>query len=1276
MENINEDEPNIYPNTKSNKFYIYSSNEDSEQTSNEISYPRGQRRIYHPIKENEAKKRTSKFRYNISLNKKGEYQDNNMDSDNEDSEISDNQKIFTTITPNFKRDNDKENYNNVNEVNNNENKSNYNNKRKPQNTVVYKKLRTPDKKYTYYKKKKKRENADDNTESISYYTESNNQNNNSNIYDSLNEDNRNLKPEDYRKKINKLIKYGLKFELNNENNNYIDLLTMSDIKTLEDKINMEKLSKSKISQKNQITQPENNNVYIRKTYNKGPINLNINEKKESLVNNKSRNNMNNMAKTINGNLENKSYDCITFKKKIGINKKRKKKQNDKTNSSDKYYNDLKKAKRKSKRTPIKKENDIGGKITLRPKLFFNKKYIDAIILIQNWWRKNHVNFINKIIRLQRAIKNFLNKLSKRIIYQKKTTLKKIYKNKKDELGDEDIVKYIPKDICHIDKIRIRHKKEKQTDNEGKLPNNRLRNKNRKNINNIRTIKNQNINNKDNLAKSKIISVGKKQNNDKHKLSVSPLNKILISPDQVRYETERYTFMKRCYFRNREEDKEENKLNRLYTTEFMRKINLKIKGKWLTPDKINKNVNPLLQIDNLNEEGNIEFLSGKKNKYKQNNKNIENIENKGDNNTLKKLEKTTNDRINPYNEKKEPEERKNKDIIGNLDNLVHSVNITDEIITKCKMEEIIVYDNKNKNSSNLDESNIKNEETEKEETEKIEKVEENKKDNEENEYEKHIDKIILLQKNIKIFLDKLKPKIIKYKKTILAPEKKEEKVPEIQEKEEKDIYIKKKTFKKIQIFKNIHNIQKLIKNEKNNSETNEFSNINNEQNNINENNKNRDSSVGNLSMKDLKVDEDIENQNNNKTNNNINNEININEKKNLDMKYINKIPNKSYNINTTKLNNQEIHYINKPPCKAYNISSNLNKNLENNGFEYINKKTNKAFNMDQIKNDNKKNIQESINSGNNIEKIRNSCPIKEVKQINYKKYKRDFVENLLKNNVTNINQLKEMGKKNKYFIFDYMVKMFVQKVQKINKQFVFSVIKGEGFIKHKIVYFDVLKTYLNNKNLYINDNNDVSKLLKDTLESYSNIYDESQGKLIPYIKESDDEKLINTQLFRRDENCNNLISFISKYLKLEKNMTAFSEDLIKYHLMKQPIRNFNIFGITRYIENNVFKPLLYSKGSKVGLGDAKDKNLNLDYIYNNDEDIKENDEYYECNIELNNSENDIKNKKYMRKTLNYQNGNDISMTRHVMNLSSCDINNNSNDNLPNVNDSLAKKNVDK
>ena len=144
-----------------------------------------------------------------------------------------------------------------------------------------------------------------------------------------------------------------------------------------------------------------------------------------------------------------------------------------------------------------------------------------------------------------------------------------------------------------------------------------------NNNNIRTIRNGNNNKKENLdnklndknqrqnkpAGNKIIQLGKKHHYTRSKLALSPLNKIFISPDTVRYDTDRYTFLKKCYFRNREEDKVQNEINKASTTEFMRKIDFKLKGIYLTPDKRhNPIVNPLLQIDNLGNEANIQLLS--------------------------------------------------------------------------------------------------------------------------------------------------------------------------------------------------------------------------------------------------------------------------------------------------------------------------------------------------------------------------------------------------------------------------------------------------------------------------------------------------------------------------------------------------------------------------------------------------------------------------------------------------------------------------------------------
>ena len=103
-------------------------------------------------------------------------------------------------------------------------------------------------------------------------------------------------------------------------------------------------------------------------------------------------------------------------------------------------------------------------------------------------------------------------------------------------------------------------------------------------------------------------------------------------------------------------------------------------------------------------------------------------------------------------------------------------------------------------------------------------------------------------------------------------------------------------------------------------------------------------------------------------------------------------------------------------------------------------------------------------------------------------------------------------------------MLVQKIQKVNKQYTFLRIKGEGFSKFVNIYFNIIKVYLNNKNLYINDKDEVSILLKEILPFYSNFYE--KYKFIPYINSNDEEKLINTELFRKGNNYKGFISFIS------------------------------------------------------------------------------------------------------------------------------------------------------
>ena len=1478
MEQNPEKNNPIDPNLKLKDLYKYIQDRESNQIIQDISNPKRKKIMNQYNQNRKIKNAETKSRYNNSLDRKIVYlNNNNMDSDNDYSENIENKNIFTRIKPNLNNEYDT--------------KTNYNYKRSLKNrNAIYKRSRTPDRKYTFYKKKKKRDSTD-NTYSISYFTESNipnyNSNYENNIYDSLDENNKVKKPIDYEKKVNKLIKCGLKFELNNEANNYIDLLTIGDIKALDNKINLQRLSKMK----NRIN---NSNIYIKKNHTKGAINFNKDKNKQQNNNIESRNKL---SKIINEDLDNKSYDCITFKKKVGMNKRRRIRNGNRNNakSTDNYYNKL----RRDKGTPIKKENDIGGKIVLYPKSFFknksnnenvnlinmNKKYFTAAILIQHWWKKNHLNFIKKICLIQRAFRDYLNRKNNGKILKKKTTLKTIYKNNNKEENNisndlnnnnkndidkdnnnernkninedaviliqkkfrtflfnkmikekqlENSINYIPKEICEMTKTRKRIilQKRPPINNKGQNINNKnnIKTYPKNNNNNIRTIRNGNNNKKENLdnklndknqrqnkpAGNKIIQLGKKHHYTRSKLALSPLNKIFISPDTVRYDTDRYTFLKKCYFRNREEDKVQNEINKASTTEFMRKIDLKLKGIYLTPDKRhNPIVNPLLQIDNLGNEANIQLLSYSQEKNNNNNQNgaryknnsnnkrqlFSNNNNKDNQNEIKTQKfKDNSNKIEPVNSdyyKNRDKKEDNKEDINNdkeensneegdnfggsinvldvksdgesgsikIEEKVETINIPKEYIAKCKMGEIIINKNKDENESNNKEEEIK----EKEEDEN-----------------KRITKIILIQRNIKIFLEKIKPKITKIKKTILINKVDEKNIDK--NNNDNDINKEKPNNKNNKLMQNVDNIEYLNDNKpKENSKKEEFGQTfnNDEPNNniidekkediisenssehgdLNENfgkpkqikaetvlkiNINGDKMTNPLNGNDenefiknipSKQTETISNKNNNnlkdemkyvnkipgKANNVINkptnnqdtlyinkapgktntliNKIN-NNTENEEMKYINKIPGKNTSIySKNKLDNEEMKYINKLPSKVHTLIKNLDNSAENEEMKYINKipgKTansttyikgeknkdemkfinkipSKAVNLnkniisnEEVKINIQENEEENSSSSVHIDDIRGSCPLKEIKKIKYKKYNKDYLENLLKDNSFKftINQLKEIGMHYKYFRFDYIVKMFVQKIQKVNRQFAFHKIKGEGFTKHKNMYYDVIKTYLNNKDLYINDNNDVSKLLKDILPFYSNMY--NKYKFIRYIKSTDEDKLVNTQLFRHDENSNNLISFICNYLKLEKKTSNFTEDLIKYHLHKNPIKNFNIFGLTRYI-NSLYFVILYSK---VDIKELKNKdNLNLSYInINNDNKEEEiNDNNIENNIEINLS-SDLQNKKYVRKTINYKKENKLSMKRHVKKMSSCDINNNSYENLPLTNDSLIKKSI--
>ena len=612
--------------------------------------------------------------------------------------IGDN-KIFTRIVPNFdnKSMEERENISSIPCQNYSvyDNKTYDANQKKNQSNsnFIYYKSKTPKKKCIYHKKKKNILNNNDASESSSIFSENN-------IFDNIISSSRNNDNDSKMlvdpKKLSIIIKNGLKKDLNSEND-YIDLLTISDIKYIQ---KQNKLEQS-YPQKNDPVQEKNNII----NYNACPDIIstpkdtnNSEMSEESLYSNKQgvilfpkRNNYFlsknfNNKKNLNRN-NNKSYDCVVFKKKVGIIKKKKKK--NKRNKTSDIYNDNN---RNEKGTPIKKENIRGGIVVLYQNKFNKnnnknlksikikekqnipssdnennyieeiKKVTISVTLIQKWWRTVHYKYIKKIILIQKIYRSFISRKKNQNLLRKKNRFDKITiiknsiisdKNKiidninnindiknKNNISNEIInkknktnilyitkkhyimpyneiiiiqnifreylriknikknelkhyIKYIPKDICQITKKRFK-------------------NQNNDNIK-IKKIKNT----LDTIQSNK---------NTKHRYTQSKLyqtniNKILLSENEIKYETNNYTYLKKCNFRkclneDSENNDEEDLNRRAFTCEIMRKIRFNTNKRQLTPDANNRHniiKNPNLKIIKLTE---TQYL---RNNKKKNNK---------------------------------------------------------------------------------------------------------------------------------------------------------------------------------------------------------------------------------------------------------------------------------------------------------------------------------------------------------------------------------------------------------------------------------------------------------------------------------------------------------------------------------------------------------------------------------------------------------------------------------------------------------------------------------
>ena len=1237
--------------------------------------------------------------------------------------------IFTRIVPNF--EDDKNNNSSIpceNYILYNNKTYDVHKKKLPKNSsFIYCKSKTPTKKCVYHRKKKKNNLYENEIISINSEADSNLYNNNgsaSNDYDNFSIDS---------KKLQLILDSGVNFDMKDKKNDYIDLLTISDIKNME---KQKKLKKKKNMQN--ILYSDNkkkdinvaNYAVVPNAAVSSPTNTNTsyestetyNQEENSIIRYPKRNNHflskkhENIKERKNGYRDdnNKSYDCIVFKKKLGIKHKKKKKV--KRNKTSDIYGD-------DRGTPIKKENDRGGIVVLYNKLKnYNPKnkslknndknmiytITTAITIIDKWWKKVTYKYFKEVVEIiiTKKFKTFKkNKptilyISKEyyklpikeiILIQNKFNVYIKFKNNKNlELSN-----YRPKETCYKPEEIL-----SQTNNSPSPDKFDTITSKKNNNMNVRKIKN-NLN----VIKSK-------DNNKGHiytdsKLFQSDISTILLSNNEIRYNTKNYTYLKRCHYRRRsnsdqEEDDENGELNRRpFTCEIMRKIKFK-PDKGETKRYIRRH-NPNLKIvksadtqyltnkrkkkkklkkNNDNKSDKIKKINNEQKNNDEKNKVNDNIKKNDDNNSIKENSAFNNYKISYVNYNKN-ENNNAKYSNANDENLENGGTLNSNYNIHNKAQDLNKYKNKiddndknqknynnynyyNSNEKDLKDNNYKNsikdysspdnninnysknndihtinsslnsynnnkKDNKNYNNHTIKTIRPDKKDNfnnnnvnnysykyindrnsnkynsnnskennnhkninrndnidnnriynskysnnknqiqninkitnykpieltkcKENEItiEKNLPKIILIQRNVRIFIEKIKPKIKNAKKTYLQNNIKDNK----------------------QINNFSYSFQPKYYNNNavyiNNDNKTNLSRAELRENGKNSNNINR--SIYNNSNLEYSISEQGKNKNNNENKKNNDTDslktISLNMDNLMENNKINDSPinNSLLKVNSiNSINNNIKKYINNPP-------SNFNSFAENSRTNTLKDERNSKIPPDS-----------------ETKRRQTSSSLKSLQYRYNKTSFKEYFNFLLKDNYMKyaISQINYIARHIKYYNLVYMLKMLVQRIIKIMHQFVFYVLKGEGFVVFKNVFFNIIKTYVKNKDLYVNYNNDVSKLLNNTILYYHKIY--NKYNLIPYIKPDDEEKLIQTELFNNDINYNNLISFIGEYLNIEKNTDNFSPELIRYYLNKRPLKNYNIFGITRYI-NSLHYIIIYNpiKSNEIVIKDlTKDK----------------------------------------------------------------------------------------
>mgnify|MGYP002624048540 CR=1 FL=1 len=313
------------------------------------------------------------------------------------------------------------------------------------------------------------------------------------------------------------------------------------------------------------------------------------------------------------------------------------------------------------------------------------------------------------------------------------------------------------------------------------------------------------------------------------------------------------------------------------------------------------------------------------------------------------------------------------------------------------------------------------------------------------------------------------------------------------------------------------------------------------------------------------------------------------------------------LNNKRDNNKIlINFISKPTLLNCYLSkiyiNNLNNNIEK--IKYIQKK----FRQYQENNNNVNNNPKfNINYNN-----KNSTSINGIKSnsSNYNTSQRsEMSQDTKSGNKDDQNAMKLLFQKSinhKQKIFD-LIQMLEQKVSKNINQYVFYKIKNYNIEKrNKNIFFSIIKRIINiynkisNSKEELSNNNDFIKFINDNLSK--NIYDLNKFNYLSFIPKNEENNLIETQLFQKNDK--QLAIFICTCIKLEHNFIISDDinNLIQHRLMKEPLKDNNIFTIIRYsdalydniINKNICNKCFCKKFEKCGNNcQCHDSNLKSD-----------------------------------------------------------------------------------